>query len=82
MASCTLPIGIDMMRMAPALLSWRRWAAVLGQAASSEATWAAARHGSPQTEHLVAVGTTVARCNSAFVTLWPTLAEAWGSSPT
>ena len=40
--------------------------------------WTAARHGSVSMNTLVALGTTVAYGYSAFVTLWPSLAEQWG----
>lgn len=40
--------------------------------------WAAARHGATNMNTLVAVGTSVAYGYSAFVTLWPSLAERWG----
>ncbi len=40
--------------------------------------WTAARHGSVTMNTLVALGTTVAYGYSAFVTLWPGLAESWG----
>lgn len=42
-----------------------------------EATWAALKHGATNMNTLVAVGTTVAYGYSAFVTLWPHLAERW-----
>jgi Cu+-exporting ATPase len=42
-----------------------------------EAAWSAARHGATNMNTLVAVGTTVAYGYSAFVTLWPHLAERW-----
>ncbi|MGY1604455.1 heavy metal translocating P-type ATPase [Geodermatophilus sp. SYSU D00815] len=42
------------------------------------AAWAAARHGSTTMNTLVALGTAVAYGYSAFVTLWPGLAESWG----
>ena len=42
------------------------------------AAWAAARHHSVTMNTLVAAGTTVAYAYSAFVTLWPALAERWG----
>lgn len=40
--------------------------------------WAAARHGSANMNTLVALGTGVAYGYSAFVTLWPGVAESWG----
>jgi P-type Cu+ transporter len=42
------------------------------------AAWTAARHGATNMSTLVALGTTVAYGYSAFVTLWPGLAERWG----
>jgi Cu+-exporting ATPase len=42
------------------------------------AAWAAARHGATSMNTLVALGTGVAYGYSAFVTLWPGQAEAWG----
>ena len=41
------------------------------------ATWAALKHGATNMNTLVAVGTSVAYGYSAFVTLWPHLAERW-----
>lgn len=41
------------------------------------ATWAALKHGATNMNTLVAVGTTVAYGYSAFVVLWPQLAERW-----
>ncbi len=43
-----------------------------------EAAWAAARHGATNMNTLVALGTGIAWGYSAFVTLWPGLAESWG----
>jgi P-type Cu+ transporter len=42
------------------------------------AAWAAARHGATTMDTLVAVGTSVAYGYSAFLTLWPTLAQSVG----
>jgi Cu+-exporting ATPase len=42
------------------------------------AAWAAARHGATNMNTLVALGTGVAFGYSAFVTLWPAQAQAWG----
>jgi Cu+-exporting ATPase len=42
------------------------------------AAWAAARHGGADMNTLVALGTSIAYGYSAFVTLWPRLAERWG----
>ena len=43
-----------------------------------KAAWAAARDGATNMNTLVALGTTVAYGYSAFVTLWPGLAQRWG----
>ncbi len=43
-----------------------------------KAAWAAAKHGATNMNTLVALGTTVAYGYSAFVTLWPGLAQRWG----
>ncbi|MDE3077386.1 MAG: copper-translocating P-type ATPase, partial [Chloroflexota bacterium] len=45
------------------------------------AAWAAAKHGTTNMDTLVAVGTSVAYGYSAFVTLWPSLAQRWGFQP-
>ncbi|MDR2987191.1 MAG: heavy metal translocating P-type ATPase, partial [Nocardiopsaceae bacterium] len=42
------------------------------------AAWAAARHGTANMNTLVALGTSAAYGYSAFVTLWPGVAERWG----
>jgi Cu+-exporting ATPase len=43
-----------------------------------KAAWAAAKHGATNMNTLVAMGTGVAYGYSAFVTLWPGLAQQWG----
>jgi Cu+-exporting ATPase len=43
-----------------------------------KAAWAAAKHGATNMNTLVALGTSVAYGYSAFVTLWPGLAQRWG----
>ena len=42
------------------------------------AAWNAARHGTATMDTLVALGTSVAYGYSAFVTVWPGVARAWG----
>lgn len=78
MALMYLPLGLDMMLLAPLLLI----AATLVQFWAGRefyvAAWAAGRHGATNMNTLVAVGTSVAYGYSAFITLWPTLAAAWG----
>ena len=78
MALMYLPIGIDLMLLAPVLLIVAAVVQFWAGRVFYEATWAAARHGATNMNTLVAVGTTVAFAYSAFVTLWPTLAEQWG----
>ena len=78
MALLNLPLGLDLKLLAPALFIAgtvvQFWAARIFYTSA----WAAARHGSTNMNTLVAMGTSMAYGYSAFVTLWPTLAEAWG----
>src|SRR5215207_277079 len=78
MALMYLPLGLDMRLVAPVLLIVggivQFWAGRVFYAAA----WAAAKHGSSNMNTLVAVGTSVAYGYSAFVTLWPSLAQQWG----
>ncbi len=75
MARMVVPTGIPMPILAPGLLV----AATVVQAWAGgmfyRAAWRAARHGSATMDTLVAVGTSVAFGYSAFVTLWPSVAE-------
>jgi len=73
-----LPLGLDMMLLAPALLIVATIVQFWAGRGFYEAAWAAARHGSTNMNTLVAVGTSVAYGYSAFVTLWPSLAARWG----
>ena len=81
MALMYLPLGIDMLLLAPVLLIVATvvqfWAGRVFYAAA----WAAGRHGGTNMNTLVAVGTSVAYGYSAFVTLWPGLAARWGFQP-
>src|SRR5687767_7241408 len=78
MALMYLPLGLDMMLIAPLLLIAAAIVQFWAGAVFYRATWAAARHGATNMNTLVAVGTSVAFGYSAFVTLWPTLATEWG----
>ena len=78
MAIMYLPLGLDLMLVAPLLLIAAAVAQFWAGAVFYRATWAAARHGATNMNTLVAVGTSVAFGYSAFVTLWPTLATEWG----
>ncbi len=73
-----LPLGLDAALLAPVLLIAATFVQVWAGRVFYSAAWAAARHLSANMNTLVAVGTSVAYGYSAFVTLWPTLAEAWG----
>src|SRR5450631_1321365 len=78
MALLYLPLSVPMDVLAPVLLiiatAVQFWAA----APIYGAAWSAARHGGTNMHTLVAVGTTAAYAYSAFVTLWPRLAQQWG----
>jgi Cu+-exporting ATPase len=78
MALMYLPLGLDLMLLAPLLLIAATVVQFWAGAVFYQATWAAARHGSANMNTLVAMGTTVAYGYSAFVTLWPTLVARWG----
>ena len=67
-----------MLALAPLQLIAATVVQVWAGATFYRAAWAAARHGATNMNTLVAVGTTVAYGYSAFVTLWPQLAIAWG----
>jgi Cu+-exporting ATPase len=73
-----LPLGFDRLIVAPLLLIVSTVVQVWAGATFYRAAWAAAKHGGTNMNTLVAVGTSVAYGYSAFVTLWPTLAERWG----
>jgi Cu+-exporting ATPase len=78
MAVMYLPLGLELALIAPLLLIAAAVVQFWAGAVFYRATWAAARHGATNMNTLVAVGTSVAFGYSAFVTLWPTLATAWG----
>ncbi len=73
-----VPLGIDLQLLAPALLVAATIVQFWAGRVFYDAAWAAGRHGTTNMNTLVAMGTSVAYGYSAFVTLWPTLAEAWG----
>ena len=78
MALMFLPLGLDITLLAPVLLIAATIVQFWAGRVFYQAAWAAGRHGSTNMNTLVAVGTTVAYAYSAFVTLWPALAEQWG----
>ncbi|HLW61755.1 MAG TPA: heavy metal translocating P-type ATPase [bacterium] len=81
MALMVLPIRIDPALSAPVLLIAGTIVQVWAGRAIYTGAWDAARHGTTNMNTLVAVGTSVAYGYSAFVTLWPSLAERWGFPP-
>src|SRR5579859_7803409 len=78
MALMYLPLNVPMDVLAPVLLIVATAVQFWAGATIYRAAWAAARHGGTNMHTLVAVGTTVAFGYSAFVTLWPRLAQEWG----
>ncbi len=78
MALMYLPLGLDMLLVAPLLLVAATVVQFWAGGVFLRAAWAAARHGGTNMNTLVAVGTSVAYGYSAFVTLWPSLAAGWG----
>src|SRR5262245_48408030 len=71
-----LPVGMDV--IAPLLLIAATVVQFWAGRVFYQAAWAAAKHGTTNMNTLVAVGTSVAYGYSAFVTLWPGLAQRWG----
>jgi len=78
MALMDVPLGVPMDVLAPLLLIAATVVQVWAGRPIYQAAWAAARHGGTNMNTLIAVGTSVAYGYSAFVTLWPRLALAWG----
>ena len=78
MALMYLPLNVPMDVLAPVLLIVATAVQFWAGAPIYRAAWAAARHGGTNMHTLVAVGTTAAYAYSAFVTLWPRLAQEWG----
>ena len=78
MALMYLPLGLDIVLLAPVLLLAATIVQFWAGRVFYDATWAAGRHGSTNMNTLIAVGTSAAYGYSAFVTLWPSLAARWG----
>jgi Cu+-exporting ATPase len=78
MALTFIPLNVPMDVLAPLLLITSTVVQFWAGAPIYRAAWAAARHGGTNMNTLIAVGTSVAYGYSAFVTLWPRLAQAWG----
>jgi Cu+-exporting ATPase len=78
MALTYLPLSLPIDVIAPILLIVATIVQFWAGRSIYQVAWASARHGSTNMETLIAVGTGVAYVYSAFVTLWPGLALAWG----
>ncbi len=79
MALMYVPVSIDTMDwLMPVLLVVATFVQFWAAKGIYQAAWAAARHGATNMNTLVALGTSVAYGYSAFVTLWPAQAQAWG----
>ena len=73
-----VPLNVPADVIAPALLIVATAVQFWAGAPIYRAAWSAARHGGTNMNTLIAVGTSAAYAYSAFVTLWPRLAQAWG----
>src|SRR5438128_1514767 len=78
MALSFIPLNVPMDVIAPVLLIVATLVQFWAGAPIYRAAWGAARHGGTNMNTLIAVGTSVAYGYSAFVTLWPRFAQAWG----
>ncbi len=72
-----VPLPMSERTLAPFLLIAAAFVQVWAGKEFYTATWAALKHGATNMNTLVAVGTSVAFGYSAFVVLWPHLAERW-----
>lgn len=72
-----VPLPISERTLAPLLLIAAAFVQIWAGREFYTATWAALKHGATNMNTLVAVGTSVAFGYSAFVVLWPHLAERW-----
>ena len=78
MAAMYVPLPISEMTLAPLMLIAATIVQVWAGRVFYEQAWLAAKHRTTNMNTLVAVGTSVAFGYSAFVTLWPQLADRWG----
>jgi P-type Cu+ transporter len=77
MALTYVPLSLPMDVLGPVLLIAATVVQFWAGRPIYEAAWSAARHGSTNMNTLIAIGTSVAYGYSAFVTLWPRVADAW-----
>ncbi|HQY30024.1 MAG TPA: heavy metal translocating P-type ATPase, partial [Thermomicrobiales bacterium] len=78
MATMYIDLGISTRTLAPFLLIAATFVQVWAGGMYYRSAWKALKHGAFNMDTLVAAGTSVAYGYSAFVTLWPDKAEAWG----
>ena len=81
MVAMTLAHHPDMELIAPLLFIAATVVQVWAGGRIYAAAWATVRHGGADMNTLVAMGASVAYGYSAFVTLWPRLADRWGVPP-
>ena len=81
MLAMYVPLRLDRSLLAPALLVLATVVQFWAGGRFYRAAWAVGRHGSTNMDTLIAVGTSAAYGYSAFVTLWPQLAQRWGFQP-
>jgi Cu+-exporting ATPase len=81
MLAMYLPLRLDKALLAPALLVLATVVQFWAGGRFYRGAWAVGRHGGTNMDALIAVGTSAAYGYSAFVTLWPQLARAWGFQP-
>jgi Cu+-exporting ATPase len=82
MALTYVPLNVPMDVIAPVLLIAATIVQFWAGRPIYQSAWSAARHGGMNMNTLIAIGTSVAYGYSAFVTLWPRLAQSWGSHNT
>lgn len=78
MLTMYIDTGISTRTLAPILLIAATFVQVWAGGMYYRSAWKALKHGAFNMDTLVAAGTSVAYGYSAFVTLWPDKAEAWG----
>jgi P-type Cu+ transporter len=73
-----VPFGIELTTLGPLMLIAATVVQFWAGRVFYSGAWAALKHGTSNMNTLVAMGTSVAYGYSAFVTLWPDQAAAWG----
>ena len=78
MLTMYVDIGVSMRTLAPFLLIAATFVQIWAGGMYYRSAWKALKHGAFNMDTLVVAGTSVAFAYSAFVTLWPEKAAAWG----